>query len=260
MSTSASQDAALLIREFTAGDEADFQRLNREWIVRHFDALEPKDAAMINDPRSFILDRGGRIFLAVRHGETVGCCALLAMGPGEFEVAKMAVTESCQRAGIGRRLLEAVVREARASGATRLYLETNHTLTPAIRLYESQGFRHLPPERIVPSVYARADVYMELGTVGGQWGRGQWGDSGDGDSGDSLTRLLRNSRASYYHADTEPISSARDHRPFVFTASESSADPEIGEGTERSVPVPRFHTLRGAPRGNAGAINSGHRA
>jgi putative acetyltransferase len=32
----------------------------------------------------------------------------------------------------------------------------------AIRLYESLGFRHLPPERVVPSVYARADVYMEL--------------------------------------------------------------------------------------------------
>ena len=84
------------------------------------------------------------------------------MSPGEFEVAKMAVTESFQGAGIGRRLLEKVVAEARASGAHRLYLETNRKLAPAIRLYESLGFRHIPPERVVPSPYARANVYMEL--------------------------------------------------------------------------------------------------
>ena len=92
----------------------------------------------------------------------IGCCALLAIAPGEFEVAKMTVTESFRGTGIGRKLLEEAIAEARASGAHRLYLETNSKLTPAIRLYESLGFRHLPPERIVPSAYARANVYMEL--------------------------------------------------------------------------------------------------
>ncbi len=150
----------LTIREFS-GDEAAFRKLNEEWIIRHF-ALEPKDEISLADPQGTILDRGGRIFLAVRDSQPVGCCALLAMAPGEFEVAKMAVTESSQRAGIGRHLLERVITEARASGAHRLYLETNRKLAAAIRLYESLGFRHLPPERIVPSPYARADVYMEL--------------------------------------------------------------------------------------------------
>jgi len=151
----------LTIREFTAGDEAAFRKLNEEWIIRYF-ALEHKDEISLADPQGTILARGGRIFLAVRDGQPVGCCALLAMAPGEFEVAKMAVTESLQRAGIGRQLLRRVITEARASGAHRLYLETNRKLAPAIRLYESMGFRHLPPERIVPSPYARADVYMEL--------------------------------------------------------------------------------------------------
>lgn len=151
----------LTIREFIAGDEAAFRTLNEEWIVRHF-ALEHKDEISLADPHGTILACGGRIFFAVRDGRPVGCCALLAMAPGEFEVAKMAVTESLQGAGIGRHLLQTVITEARASGARRLYLETNRKLTPAIRLYESVGFRHLPPERIVPSPYARANVYMEL--------------------------------------------------------------------------------------------------
>jgi len=149
------------IREFQAGDATAFRELNEEWISRYF-VLEPKDVESLVDPKAKILDRGGRIFLAVRSGRPVGCCALVAMAPGEYEVAKMAVTESCQGAGIGRRLLAATIAEARTMGAHRLYLETNSRLTPAIRLYESLGFRHLPPERIVPSPYARANVYMEL--------------------------------------------------------------------------------------------------
>ena len=151
----------LTIREFRPGDQPAFRKLNEEWIVRYF-AIEPKDEASLADPQGIILDRGGRIFLAFRNGEAVGCCALLAMTPGEFEVAKMAVTESSQRSGIGRHLLSTVISEARASGARRLYLETNRKLETAIRLYESLGFRHIPAERVIPSPYARANVYMEL--------------------------------------------------------------------------------------------------
>jgi putative acetyltransferase len=151
----------ITIREFRPGDEAAFRSLNEEWITRYF-VLEPKDEASLANPREAILDCGGRIFLAVRGGQPIGCCALLAVAPGEFEVAKMAVTESSQRNGAGRRLLETTIAEARSAGAHRLYLETNRKLAAAIRLYESLGFRHLPPERIVPSAYTRADVYMEL--------------------------------------------------------------------------------------------------
>ena len=149
------------IREFQPGDEHAFRRLNEEWINRYF-AMEPKDEESLADPRTTILDRGGKIFLAFWNGQAVGCCALLAGDPGEFEVAKMAVTTAFQRSGIGRRLLEKAIVEARVSGARRLYLETNQKFAPAIRLYESFGFRHVPPERLVPSSYARSNVSMEL--------------------------------------------------------------------------------------------------
>ena len=155
------RETEVSIREFAPGDEAAFRELNEEWIRRYF-VIEPKDEAVFADPRGSILDRGGRIFLAFQDGQPVGCCALLRMNSGEFEVAKMAVTESYRGNGIGRRILERAISEARASGASRLYLETNRKMQPAIRLYESLGFRHVPPERIVPSAYARADVYMEL--------------------------------------------------------------------------------------------------
>lgn len=154
-------ESEVTIREFQPGDEVWFRRLNEEWIERYF-RVEPKEAVILANPGGTILDAGGKIFFALVDEQRVGCCALRRMSDREFEVAKMAVTPEFQRAGIGRKLLRAVIEAGRASGARRLYLETNHILTPAIRLYESMGFRHLPPERIVRSEYARADVYMEL--------------------------------------------------------------------------------------------------
>jgi putative acetyltransferase len=148
------------IRDFSPGDETAFRKLNEEWITRYF-ALEPKDEYSLNHPQEAILDDGGRIFFASRDRELIGCCALMARAPHEFEVVKMAVTESCQGLGIGRQLLQHTIDAADTSGATRLYLETNRKLPKAIRLYESLGFRHLAPEEIIPSPYARADVYME---------------------------------------------------------------------------------------------------
>lgn len=157
----ASQTSEVIIRDFEPGDEEDFRRLNEEWIVRYFE-MEEKDRQSLLEPRQTILNGGGRILLAVRNGQAIGCCALKPMGEGEFEVAKMAVTPSAQGTGVGRRLLAGVIEAARSMGARRLYLETNHLLTPAIHLYESIGFRHIPAERVVPSPYARADVYMEM--------------------------------------------------------------------------------------------------
>jgi putative acetyltransferase len=153
--------SAVTVREFQPGDEAAFRKLNEEWIA-HFFRIEPKEAKVLADPKGLILDDGGKIFFATLEGQCIGCCALRRLSDHEFEVAKMAVTPAFQGAGIGRKLLEAVIEGGQAMGARRLYLETNHTLTPAIRLYESMGFKHIPPERIVPSEYERADVYMEL--------------------------------------------------------------------------------------------------
>jgi putative acetyltransferase len=152
---------ALVIRTFEPGDEKAFRELNEAWIAKHF-RIEEKDQVALCDPRTYILNTGGQIFMALRDNTPVGCCALLAKEEGVFEVAKMTVAESERGHGLGRGLLEHVIAHARAHGIKRLYLETNSALKNAIHLYESVGFRHLPPERIEKSPYARADVYMEM--------------------------------------------------------------------------------------------------
>jgi GNAT superfamily N-acetyltransferase len=151
----------IVLRPFQAGDEGAFRRLNEEWIAAYF-GMEEKDRVVLSDPFGQILKPGGAIFMAIAGDTPVGCCALLWMRPCIFEVAKMAVERSHRGFGIGRKILEYTIAQARARSATSLYLETNQNLANAIHLYESLGFRHVPPERVVPSPYARANVFMEM--------------------------------------------------------------------------------------------------
>jgi len=152
---------SIVVRAFLPGDEAAFCALNEAWISKLF-RLEEKDTHTLREPQKYILSKGGKIYMACRKGKPVGCCALLAMSDGGFELAKMGVAESERGKGVGRTLLDYVIAAARRSGSTRLYLETNHALVNAIHLYESVGFTHLKPEDIIPSPYVRADVYMEM--------------------------------------------------------------------------------------------------
>lgn len=145
------------IVEFEPRHAEAFRTLNEAWISRHF-ALEAKDREVLNDPQGKIIDKGGRIFIALRDGEAVGCVALIRMDDGGYEVAKMTVSEDARGSGLGRMLMERCIAAGREAGAPRLYLETNSSLGPALGLYRAMGFRDLEPAE---TEYARCDVWME---------------------------------------------------------------------------------------------------
>jgi putative acetyltransferase len=151
----------VFVRSFRPGDEDAFRALNEAWIEKYF-RLEEKDSQILNDPQSHVLAPGGQIFLAVKDGKIVGCCALLPLSNGSWEIAKMAVDESERGQGIGRQLMEYAIEYARDCSIRRLYIETNSALPNAIHLYESVGFRHIPVERVQRSPYVRANVFLEM--------------------------------------------------------------------------------------------------
>jgi putative acetyltransferase len=151
-------ESEVSVRTFRNGDEAEFRRLNEAWIAKYF-GVEAKDLQAFDNPMNKIVAKGGEIFMASIGDTVVGCVALIKMRDGEYELAKMATDESYQRRGIARAVMNAAIAWARRKHATRIYLETNHTLDAAIALYGSCGFQHIPPQ---PSVYKRADVFMEL--------------------------------------------------------------------------------------------------
>ena len=146
------------LRTYQPEDAKAFRELNEAWIEKYF-GIEEHDREILGDPDNYVIKPGGNIFLAFLEGRPIGCCALVAVEPGFFEVAKMAVDERYRGRGVGRKMLAYTIEQARRVGASVLYIETNRKLANAIHLYESLGFKHLPPKE---SPYVRANVFMEL--------------------------------------------------------------------------------------------------
>jgi ribosomal protein S18 acetylase RimI-like enzyme len=131
--------------------------LNLEWLQKYF-KVEPKDKKVLSDPQGEIIDKGGMIFYAQYNSQIVGTVSLLKIDSTTFELSKMAVSDGNQGLGIGKKLLEHCLNEAKAKGIQKLILYSNRKLLPAIHLYESFGFTEIPVEE---GVYERADIKME---------------------------------------------------------------------------------------------------
>jgi len=157
-----SQSGEVEIRPLEIGEDSSaFRTLNEEWITRYF-VLEPKDRETLGDPENTILRKGGGIFIAYAAGKAVGCVALIPMENGVYELSKMAVSPESRGLGIGRKLLEYAIAQARELGAMSLFLGSNSVLKSSVHLYESIGFRHVLPEKLPDMHYSRANVFMEM--------------------------------------------------------------------------------------------------
>jgi len=152
------QPATVNILDYQDRWADDFKRLNIEWLEKYFH-VESVDQQVLSDPRRFILQPGGEIFFARVNDCMVGTVALIPGPAGSIELSKMAVTPGFQGLKIGRQLLERAITAFEKRPEELLFLESNHTLKPALTLYRSCGFVRTPkPEA---SHYQRADVYME---------------------------------------------------------------------------------------------------
>ena len=120
--------------------------------VRLIAALNAELAAMFPEPGAthFSLsgaqvEPGDGAFVVAYLGEVaVGCGAVRRLDQVTAELKRMYVAPSVRSQGIGRAIVEALEREARLLGITRVVLETGTRLAPAIRLYETMGYARIP--------------------------------------------------------------------------------------------------------------------
>jgi DNA-binding MarR family transcriptional regulator/GNAT superfamily N-acetyltransferase len=87
-----------------------------------------------------LVEPAGLLLVARLWGEPVGCGALKLHGRAPAEVKRMWVSAHARGLGVGRRILEALERQARERGARTVRLETNRSLGEAIGLYRSAGY------------------------------------------------------------------------------------------------------------------------
>jgi putative acetyltransferase len=134
-----------LVREYAASLDFDlcFQNFERE--LAGFEAE-------YGAPR-------GKFLLAFEDGVPAGCVGLRRFAEGIAEMKRLYVRPGFRGRGIGRRLAEAVVAEARVADYRAVRLDTVPVMTTAIALYGSLGFRDVAPYRPNPVPGVR---YMEL--------------------------------------------------------------------------------------------------
>lgn len=86
----------------------------------------------------------GALLIARDAGRCAGCVALRSLDAGCAEMKRLYVRDAWRGTGLGRRLVEAIVRQARELHYTELRLDTLPSMTAAQRLYASIAFREIP--------------------------------------------------------------------------------------------------------------------
>jgi len=86
----------------------------------------------------------GAFLVATRRGEPVGCGAVRFHPGAPTELKRMWIDPAARGLGLGRRLLARLEQHAATHGSDVVRLDTNSSLTEAIAMYRSAGYREVP--------------------------------------------------------------------------------------------------------------------
>ena len=102
----------------------------------------------------------GRLLLAIEDERIAGCVALRKIGDGICEMKRLFLRPEFRGKGLGRKLVEAILAEAKQIGYERMRLDTlPPKMNDAIALYRSLDFKEIEPYYRNPVPGAK---FMEL--------------------------------------------------------------------------------------------------
>lgn len=92
----------------------------------------------------------GSIFLAKVDGESAGCVALWKLDEGICEMKRLYVKPAYQGLGLGKKLAQTIMNEARFKGYQKMKLDTLRRLESANNLYKALQFNETIPYNYNP--------------------------------------------------------------------------------------------------------------
>jgi Acetyltransferase (GNAT) family. len=96
-------------------------------------------------PGKYAPEKSGALLLAKVDGQPMGVVALRDLGDGICEMKRLFVDPRARGLKLGRKLAEAILAEGRRLGYRAMRLDTLQRMAEANRLYDSLGFRDIPP-------------------------------------------------------------------------------------------------------------------
>ncbi len=158
MRSIATEQSPIIFIEYDDKYKSDLRRLTLEWLEKYVE-VEPEDVKFMDDPKSYVLDKGGYIFLAQYDNQIIGTVSLYKMDGDQYELAKLAVTEQYKGLKLGAQIMEFAINKCRELEASSIILYTNKRLRAAYQLYLRFGFIELQTE---DHKYIQADSKMIL--------------------------------------------------------------------------------------------------
>jgi ribosomal protein S18 acetylase RimI-like enzyme len=106
------------------------------------------ETELLNLPGEYAQPRGC-LLLATIAGSIAGCCAMRPLDTVDYanasEMKRLYVRPQFRGLGLGRRLAEAILDQARQSGFACVLLDTLNDMEAARALYDELGFEEIPP-------------------------------------------------------------------------------------------------------------------
>ncbi len=112
------------------------------------ECLAGLDSELAGLPGAYQHPRGS-LLIATVSGELAGCCALRPLDAVDYanacEMKRLYVRPQYRGMGLGRRLTEAILDQARQCGFACVLLDTLNAMEAARSLYNELGFEEIPP-------------------------------------------------------------------------------------------------------------------
>ena len=154
----------MVIRQIEHKDNVELAEVIRTILEEHGEA---KPGTVYTDPTTDALfelfEQKNSVYWVVEEdGKILGGCGLFptkGLSQNCIELVKLYLSSETRGKGIGRRLMEKCLDDAKMMGFNEVYLETIPALSSAVGLYESLGFVKLD-EPLGDSGHFACDVWM----------------------------------------------------------------------------------------------------